>query len=371
MRVVDLADPAATPGSIPEFWAALCALVALVTVSTALVILGFGVVVAWEQRRSRGQLPPGPGPDGHARDGERRCGAGLCGSPRPPHRPDLRRPAGTQVASAPTARSRPSGPGTPWRETGARHGMTSPYQPPDPDLTRWDVSTDLFAVGVVLYQLLCDGHHPYPNFKPMAAEPVIDPRTIRSDLNPDLAEFLIKACGPANVDRFSTEATRSLPCVRSALTFDPPIRTHSDGGVRRAFDQHIAAGSIEEDVQASQRGVAAGRIRRRDSSRNLLGNGRDFVPSEVRTSRRGRKWVASISRASGKGLVPSQTRELGPTRLAEWPTASATATRSEAGTWARDDEITDHCPRAAGPLGSGQWPRRGMCSTAHVMPHNA
>ena len=88
--------------------------------------------------------------------------------------------------------------------------MTSPYQPPDPDLTRWDVSTDLFAVGVVLYQLLCDGHHPYPNFKPMAAEPVIDPRTIRSDLNPDLAEFLIKACGPANVDRFSTAAEMQL-----------------------------------------------------------------------------------------------------------------------------------------------------------------
>jgi serine/threonine protein kinase len=87
---------------------------------------------------------------------------------------------------------------------------TPPYQPPDPDLTRWDVSTDLFAVGVILYQLLCDGHHPYPNFKPMVAEPVIDPRTIRSDLNPDLAEFLIKACGPANVDRFSTAGEMQL-----------------------------------------------------------------------------------------------------------------------------------------------------------------
>jgi hypothetical protein len=36
---------------------------------------------------------------------------------------------------------------------------TPPYQPPDADLTRWDVSTDLFAVGVVLYQLLCNGCH--------------------------------------------------------------------------------------------------------------------------------------------------------------------------------------------------------------------
>ncbi len=39
---------------------------------------------------------------------------------------------------------------------------TRPYQAPDANLTRWDVSTDLFAVGVVLYELLCNGQHPYP-----------------------------------------------------------------------------------------------------------------------------------------------------------------------------------------------------------------
>jgi len=83
---------------------------------------------------------------------------------------------------------------------------TPPYQPPDVNLTRWDVSPDLFAVGVVLYQLLCDGQHPYPNSQPMVDEPVIDPKTIRSDLNADLAEFLIKACAPANADRFPTAA---------------------------------------------------------------------------------------------------------------------------------------------------------------------
>ncbi len=87
---------------------------------------------------------------------------------------------------------------------------TPPYQPPDADLTRWDVSTDLFAVGVLLYQLLCNGQHPFPNAIPMVDEPVIDPRTIRSDLGPDLAEFLIKACAPANVDRFPTAAEMQL-----------------------------------------------------------------------------------------------------------------------------------------------------------------
>jgi len=89
---------------------------------------------------------------------------------------------------------------------------TPPYQPPDADATRWDVSTDLFAVGVVLYRLLCDGEHPFPNAMPLVAVPVIDPRTFRADLNPDLAEFLVKACAPASADRFATAAD-----MRSAL----------------------------------------------------------------------------------------------------------------------------------------------------------
>lgn len=87
---------------------------------------------------------------------------------------------------------------------------TPPYQPPDADLTRWDVSTDLFAVGVLLYQLLCNGSHPYPNAMPIVDGLVIDPRTFRSDLGPDLAEFLIKACASASRDRFSTAAEMQL-----------------------------------------------------------------------------------------------------------------------------------------------------------------
>ena len=81
---------------------------------------------------------------------------------------------------------------------------TPPYQAPDADLTRWDVSTDLFAVGVLLYELLCNGEHPYPDSRPMVGEPVIDPLSIRPDLNPQLAEFLNKACWPLRSERFST-----------------------------------------------------------------------------------------------------------------------------------------------------------------------
>jgi CheY-like chemotaxis protein/tRNA A-37 threonylcarbamoyl transferase component Bud32 len=87
---------------------------------------------------------------------------------------------------------------------------TPPYQPPDTNLGRWDVSTDLFAVGVLLYQLLCDGHHPFPNAMPAFDQSVIDPRTIRPDIHPDIAEFLIKACASVTADRYSTAAEMQL-----------------------------------------------------------------------------------------------------------------------------------------------------------------
>lgn len=95
---------------------------------------------------------------------------------------------------------------------------TPPYQPPDADLTRWEVTPDLFAVGVILYELLCDGH-PYPNARPMVDEPVIDPRKTRPDLRPNLAEFLIKACAPVKAERFSTaiEMQDALWKVRAEL----------------------------------------------------------------------------------------------------------------------------------------------------------
>jgi serine/threonine protein kinase len=96
---------------------------------------------------------------------------------------------------------------------------TPPYQPPDADLTRWDVSPDLFAVGVLLYQLLCNGQHPYPNAMPMIDEPVIDPRTVRPDLKPELAEFLVKACASTRPERYSTAADmqRALREIRTDL----------------------------------------------------------------------------------------------------------------------------------------------------------
>ncbi len=97
---------------------------------------------------------------------------------------------------------------------------TPPYQAPDVDNTRSDVSTDLFAVGVVLYELLCNGKHPYDGGKPMVGEDVRDPRSIRADLNGDLAKFLVKASAPSREDRFATaqEMKVALEEVRHAIS---------------------------------------------------------------------------------------------------------------------------------------------------------
>jgi hypothetical protein len=45
---------------------------------------------------------------------------------------------------------------------------------------------------------------------PVVYEPVIDPRTIRPELNAELARFLMKACAPDKPDRFSTAAEMQL-----------------------------------------------------------------------------------------------------------------------------------------------------------------
>jgi hypothetical protein len=71
--ILDPGPPAPSPD---HHWVPLMLLIALAAVLAALGILANGAVTSWEQRRSRGQLPPRPGPGGHALDGERRGGTG-------------------------------------------------------------------------------------------------------------------------------------------------------------------------------------------------------------------------------------------------------------------------------------------------------
>ena len=65
-----------------EGWAPLAFFVAFAAVCTAIGILGSAVVTSLEQRRSRGRLPPRPGPGGHALDGEQ--GGSTGHGPVPP-----------------------------------------------------------------------------------------------------------------------------------------------------------------------------------------------------------------------------------------------------------------------------------------------
>ena len=96
---------------------------------------------------------------------------------------------------------------------------TPPYQAPDVDYTRWDVSTDLFAVGVTLYELTCNGEHPYADRKPMVGDHVRDPRQFRPDLHEDLAVLLRRACAPYRNERFQTavEMRDELKTIRDNM----------------------------------------------------------------------------------------------------------------------------------------------------------
>ena len=65
------------PGPTPyHSWAPRMLLIAFFAILAALGIFGFGVAVSLEQRRSRRQLPPRPGPGGHALDGGQHGGTG-------------------------------------------------------------------------------------------------------------------------------------------------------------------------------------------------------------------------------------------------------------------------------------------------------
>lgn len=96
---------------------------------------------------------------------------------------------------------------------------TPAYQAPDADWTSWDVSTDLFAAGVILYQLLCDGHHPYPACQPRPDRVVMDPRKLRPELEGEMAAFLIRACAPERHQRFASaaEMREELQAIRATM----------------------------------------------------------------------------------------------------------------------------------------------------------
>jgi len=83
------------------------------------------------------------------------------------------------------------------RQADRTYTGTLGYMPPDVGMMPWDTSCDLFATGIVLYELIT-GQHPYPNRAPDADTLPTDPRQYVPNLVPALANILLRA---VSVDR--------------------------------------------------------------------------------------------------------------------------------------------------------------------------
>lgn len=87
------------------------------------------------------------------------------------------------------------------QKAGRTYTGTPGYMPPDIGMIPWDTSCDLFAVGVVLYELIT-GQHPYPERQPNAEDAPADPRRYVPNLSPALASLLVRSVSVERTVRF-------------------------------------------------------------------------------------------------------------------------------------------------------------------------
>jgi len=83
------------------------------------------------------------------------------------------------------------------RQASRTYTGTPGYMLPDTGMARWDASCDLFATGIVLYELIT-GRHPYPDRCPNAEDSPANPQLYVENLAPQLAGLLLRA---VSVDR--------------------------------------------------------------------------------------------------------------------------------------------------------------------------
>jgi len=142
---------------------------------------------------------------------------------------------------------------------------TPQYMPPDVDLTEWSPSADLYAAGIVLYELTCRVH-PYADSETAARARPVDPRVHREDLREEIALTLLRACAPSSQERFATaremkesweESTVSL--FRARDDFAPgvaPMDKHASKSRGREHETNEGACDVVQVHEDELRGVS-------------------------------------------------------------------------------------------------------------------
>jgi serine/threonine protein kinase len=102
-------------------------------------------------------------------------------------------------------------------------GGTPRYWAPDRGQPEWEPSSDLFSLGVVLYELVTH-RHPYANNTPGNGKPY-NPLKIAPDCNisQEFADFLHKAVQPTRAQRFQT-AAQMRDALQQIPNLHAPIR---------------------------------------------------------------------------------------------------------------------------------------------------
>lgn len=91
---------------------------------------------------------------------------------------------------------------------------TPGYEPPDLESSspRWEPDVDLFACGVVLFELIC-GEMPYPT-KPGESLVLKDPCEMVQGLRPSIGQLLRRACAAERADRFTSARDMAIAVDR-------------------------------------------------------------------------------------------------------------------------------------------------------------